>query len=304
MTERIPIHQLSSDTPDVPALKLFRFKNSQRPVPEQASPLPITPLPTDAPHRHSYYEILFIEEGEGFHEIDFRTFPIQGAGLHFLTPGQVHLLRFTSPCQGYILAFSEDFFSFYNPDSQRLAHFPFFRSAERQPVLPLTATDKKYFHNLLENMVADHLTTPAERIMNGKYLGILLQKSATLSLQIEENRMTGFTLPDLVVRFQELVDKQFREQHAVQYYAGQLQVSPDYLSKSVKNHLGVAAGDYLQTRLLMEAKRLLVFTPMSAKEIAYSLHMEDPSYFGRIFKRKTGLTPSEYRESVRKSAIN
>ncbi len=112
MTERIPIHQLPSDKAAMPALKIFRFKNSPPLETEGTSPLPITPLPTNAPHRHTYYEILFIEEGQGFHEIDFHTYPIQSAGMHFLMPGQVHLLHFTSACAGYIVAFSEEFFSF------------------------------------------------------------------------------------------------------------------------------------------------------------------------------------------------
>jgi len=303
MTERIPIHQLPSDQASVPALKIFRFKNSPTLEAENTSPLPITPLPTNAPHRHTYYEILFIEEGQGFHEIDFRTYPIQSAGMHFLMPGQVHLLHFTSACAGYIVAFSEDFFSFYNPESQRLSHYPFFRATQRHPVLSLETSECNYFHNLLENMVTDHLSTDAGNPMTGKYLGLLLLKCSLIAQKSESELSTAFATPDLVRRFQELVDKHFREQHTVQHYAEVLQVSPDYLSKLVKKHLGLAASDHIQTKLLLEAKRLLVFTSMSSKEITYALHIEDPSYFGRLFKRKTGLTPSEYRASIRKSAI-
>jgi AraC family transcriptional regulator, transcriptional activator of pobA len=302
MNERIPTHQLTPEQQYIPALKIFQFKNSHQI--ENQSSLPITPLPTDAPHRHSYYEILFIEEGQGYHEIDFETFPIQGAGLHFLMPGQVHLLHFQSRCQGYIVAFSEDFFSFYNPESPGLAHFPFFRSAHRQPVLRLEEREQRYFHNLLENMAADFLLSPSDLQLTGKSLGILMQKSVLLAQENELERVAAsYSVPELVLDFQEMADRLYRQQHAVQYYAQQLDISPDYLSKSVKKHLGQSAGEYLLTKVLLEAKRLLVFTSMSSKEIAYTLHMEDPSYFGRIFKRKTGLTPSEYRASVRKSAI-
>lgn len=302
MNERIPTHQLTSDKASIPALKIFRFKNSSQ-LETEASSLPITPLPTDSPHRHTYYEILFIEQGQGFHEIDFQTYPIQGAGLHFLMPGQVHLLTLHGPCQGYIIAFSEDYFSFYNPDSQGLASFPFFRSKQRQAVVALVENDRKYFHNVLENMVNDHLTAEADRILTGKYLGILLQKGAFLAKKNETEQVPSFSLPELVTQFKELADKQYQSLHDVQSYASTLNVSADYLSKSVKKHLGVSAGEYIQAKLLMEAKRLLVFTPLSSKEIAYTLQIEDPSYFGRLFKRKTGLTPKEYRQSVRKSAI-
>lgn len=304
MTERIPIHQLNSEKQVVPALKIFRLKNSFRMDADSPSPLPITPLPTDAPHRHNYYEIVFIEEGEGYHEIDFQTYPIQGAGLHFLLPGQVHLLSFQGGCNGYIVAFSEDFFSFYNPESPGLATYPFFRTLRRQPVLPLSEGDQRYFYNLLRNMAADHLFPEPDHFIMGKYLGILLQKSSQLIQNSDFEPISTFLHPELVINFQQLVDKHHREQHTVQYYARQLDISPDYLSKSIKRYLGQSAGEYILTKLLLEAKRLLVFTPMSSKEIAYSLCIEDPSYFGRIFKRKTGLTPNEYRASVRKSAIS
>lgn len=303
MTERIPIHELSTDQQDIPALKIFRFKNSQQLLADESELLPITPLPTDAPHRHSYYEILFIEEGQGFHEIDFQTFPIQGAGLHFLIPGQVHLLSFQGPCQGYIVAFPEDFYTFYNPDNQGLAHYPFFRPVQRHPVVPLGIADKRYFHNLMENMVTDFLTHSNDHPLTGKSLGILLQKSSLLAQQSETlMHSPTFSLPELVANFKVQVDLHFREQHTVQYYAQELEISPDYLSKSAKKYLGQSAGEYILTKLLLEAKRLLVYTPMSSKEIAYSLYIDDPSYFGRIFKRKTGLSPNEYRVSVRKSA--
>jgi hypothetical protein len=70
VSDAIPVHSLPKTPSQVPALKIFRFKNSldiQRNGPVQSGPvsLPITPLPTDTPHRHTYYEILFIEEGQG-----------------------------------------------------------------------------------------------------------------------------------------------------------------------------------------------------------------------------------------------
>ena len=91
--------------------------------------------------------------------------------------------------------------------------------------------------------------------------------------------------------------------HEVQQYAQELSVSPDYLSKIIKKYLGTPSQEYILDKLLLEAKRLLVFTNLSSKEIGYHIHMDDPSYFSRIFKKKTGLTPNEYRDHVRKSTI-
>ncbi|GLU55608.1 helix-turn-helix domain-containing protein [Dyadobacter frigoris] len=304
MFDTIPVHSLPKSQSPVPALRIYRFKNSNGASTEIPDTLPITPLPTDTPHRHTYYEILFIEEGQGFHEIDFHSYAMQGTGMHFLTPGQVHLLTFAAPCQGFIVAFSEDFYTFYNPSATSLSKFPFFQSGKRQPILRLTEMERHYFHNILENMVEDHLGNEPDQNMLGQYLGLLLQKCAIISQKgVRSYETSASSVPEIVGRFQELVEKNFREMHEVQQYATILKVSPDYLSKTVKRFLGVQTQEYILDKLLLEAKRLLVFTNLSSKEIAYHIHMEDPSYFGRIFKRKSGLTPNEYRDSVRKSTI-
>lgn len=305
MSEAIPVHSLPKSRNQIPDLKIYRFKNSidiQKGLP---APLPTTPLPTNAPHRHTYYEILFIEEGQGFHEIDFHSYPVHGACLHFLTPGQVHLLNFSTACTGYIVAFSEDFYTFYNPTAPLLSKFSFLQPTQRQPVISLNETECHYFHNLMENMVADHFEDTTNQSLTGGYLGLILQKCSLLGQnEVAEPNIQASGVPELVGRFQEMVEKNFREMHEVQQYATKLDVSPDYLSKIVKKYLATSSQEYILDKLLLEAKRLLVFTNLSNKEVAYHIHIEDPSYFGRIFKRKTGLTPNEYRDHVRKSAIH
>jgi AraC family transcriptional activator of pobA len=203
VSDAIPVHSLPKTPSQVPALKIFRFKNSldiQKDGPVQSGPvsLPITPLPTDTPHRHTYYEILFIEEGQGFHEIDFHSYNIQGAGLHFLTPGQVHLLTFSTSFQGYIVAFSEDFYTFYNPVNPSLSQLPFFQPARKQPILTLSESDKHYFHNILENMVTDHLNVETNQTLIGRYLGLLLQKCAFLTQHnAQPTESSALSVPEL-----------------------------------------------------------------------------------------------------------
>ena len=101
MNEHIPIHQLSFDKNcRTSAEKFSVLKIAPRLKPRVYLHYPLRPYPQTRPHRHNYYEILFIEEGQGFHEIDFQTYIIQGAGMHFLMPGQVHLLNLSGPCAG------------------------------------------------------------------------------------------------------------------------------------------------------------------------------------------------------------
>ncbi len=61
----------------------------------------------------------------------------------------------------------------------------------------------------------------------------------------------------------------------------------------------IPASEIIIDRLILEAKRLLIYSDLNNKEVAYELNYEDPSYFARIFRRKTGLTPSAFRKQTR-----
>jgi AraC-like DNA-binding protein len=100
-----------------------------------------------------------------------------------------------------------------------------------------------------------------------------------------------------VDRFTAMVERDFRDRHRVQDYAGRLDVSPGHLNVLCKQHLGCSAGDTIQRRLMIEAARLLRYTDKPAFVIARELGFADASYFGRFVRRNTGATPRHYRNS-------
>jgi|GEM_PF-155012 len=303
----IPVHNLPNSDTITPSVHIYRFKNEALRETGLGSmrPLPVTPLPTNTYHRHNYYEILFFEEGQGFHEIDFHTFYFQSPSVHFVAPGTVHLLNPVKECRGYILAFTEDHYNFHSTTGKfPLTGMPFFKKdGKHESALPLDEKSRIYLKNILDNMAEDYLNYTD--FISSPYLQIFLQKCCQLSAKSSLPPISPAAIStDLIGQFQELVEKHFRQQHEVRFYADILAVTPDYLSKMSKKHLDATAGEYIINKVLLEAKRLLVFSSLSSKEIAYHINIEDPSYFGRLFKRKTGLTPNEYRISVRKSTID
>lgn len=304
--ENIPVHFLPRLVADLPDLQIFRFKNTpEMPGSLPIMQLPVTPLPTDLPHRHTYCEILFFEAGSGFHEIDFYTHTIHAPGIHFVAPGKVHLLTPTEECVGYIITFPQDYAAFYGQGKDLDPLKPNRWNNEwSDPVLNLSDASHTYFRNLLENMLSDYLQGGEEKNnVLAAYLHIFLVKCRLLLTGGLEAAVPE-PANDIASRFQELVEKHYKEMHSVQQYADLLSVTADYLGKTIRKSLNVTASDYILERLLLEAKRLIVFTNLTSKEIAYQLHIEDPSYFSRMFKRKTGLSPNEYRHSMRKSAKN
>src|SRR4030095_323394 len=102
---------------------------------------------------------------------------------------------------------------------------------------------------------------------------------------------------NLVKNFTQLVQNQFRSQRNVNTYAEQLNVTPKYLTETVKEITGKTAGEIIDDFVLMEAKLLLYNPALSIAEIADELHFSDQSFFGKYFKRHSGLSPKEYRLS-------
>lgn len=102
----------------------------------------------------------------------------------------------------------------------------------------------------------------------------------------------------LVQRLLQLVEEHFREHRPLAFYAGKLGVTPDHLSRSCRSVTGQSALDLVHARLLLEARRLLAYTPMTVAQIATTLGYDDPAYFGKFFARSVGEPPSSYRDAV------
>ena len=100
---------------------------------------------------------------------------------------------------------------------------------------------------------------------------------------------------DVLRKYNLMVENNYRKQHTVQFYADQLNKSPKTLANyfALYNHKSPLA--VIQERIILEAKRLLMYTDKSAKEIGYELGYDDAAYFSNLFKKHTGYAPSDFR---------
>ncbi|MDB5282786.1 MAG: AraC family transcriptional regulator, partial [Bacteroidota bacterium] len=101
---------------------------------------------------------------------------------------------------------------------------------------------------------------------------------------------------DTVRKYNLLVDRNFKTQHQVQFYAGELSKSPKTLSNLFARYHHKLPLQIIHDRIIDEAKRLFFYTDKSAKEIAYELGFEDAAHFSRFFKNITGQNISEYKK--------
>ena len=97
------------------------------------------------------------------------------------------------------------------------------------------------------------------------------------------------------VKFRQLLEQHYRQIHSVGQYAKMLGISSRTLTSCTLECSNQTPLQLINARLTLEAKRLLRFTHLSSKEVGYQLGFEDPSYFVKVFKQKTGQLPLEFR---------
>ncbi|MDR1558013.1 MAG: helix-turn-helix domain-containing protein [Tannerellaceae bacterium] len=99
----------------------------------------------------------------------------------------------------------------------------------------------------------------------------------------------------LVERFMDLVQKHYKRQRLVSFYADKLCLTPKYLSKVIRNTSGKSASDWIDDYIILEAKALLKSGNMTVQQVCNELNFNDQSFFGKYFKRHTGMSPREYK---------
>lgn len=295
---RIPVHELQHRDLVAFDYKVYHLKGKY----SQSRNLPSMPGETEVPHRHKYHEICFFTAGHGVHEIDFRKIEIVPNSIHFVVAGQVHLLAGSQDVTGRVLAFSPGFLwrgAEGNHNTSR--RFPFVNPMNNVQCLNLLQDEFRSILDSLERLEEDGAIWKARSSEIIQYhINIILEKCNFYIARNFENRPGSSPLEDNIIsNYKNLVERFFKEHHQVQDYSAMLNLTPGHLNRYCKEKTGMTASELILQRILLEAKRLLLFTEEPSKNIAYHLRFEDPSYFSRFFKRKTGYSPIHFRRLMR-----
>jgi AraC-like DNA-binding protein len=255
---------------------------------------------SERPHRHRYYQIIWVVDGAGAHATDFEEHPIRPETVFLISPGQVHVVRVDRPLRGYMLLFTADFLALEGLAEDATAGLPFFRPGVANPVLALAGLTAEEAGRLR----ADAEALLAESASHGAWRRDLLRarlQVLLLGLGRVARRQGVPPAPDAspVARFQALIEEHFRRLHRVAEYARLLALTPGHLNDLTKGATGQTASALIDARLILEAKRLLAHSDVTAAEIAADLGFRDPSYFGRSFRRRVGRPPGAFRATIR-----
>lgn len=250
---------------------------------------------SDEPHRHNYYTIVWARQATGRHVVDFKDYLFQGKELFFVRPGQVHQVITDSRPIGWAITFSRDFLIKHHIDEVFLQNINLFRLFGEQPPLVVEEDDKLLeIAEELEGLYTSSITFKYEAI--AALLKLFLIYCNHACEQPAKDLASNHSGTCLLRDFKQLVDREYRRQHKVGDYAANLHISPKYLNEVVKSLVGKTAKEMIQDRIIVEAKRLLLFTTKPSKEIAYQLGFEEPLHFSAFFKKCVGVSPSHFRQ--------
>ena len=254
----------------------------------------------EPPHRHNFQEILWVRSGRGQHAIDGQELAIQPNTFYLIAKGQVHQLITGIDLDGLVIRFTDAFLP--NFLSQEMGHYQtvLFNNVTINHTLPIQPATLPNFERLLRQLLAEFNSDDVyenQEILR-HLLTVLLIKLGKVQRHLMHNVQTAVDQEtQLFHRFTLLLEEQFSQTHAVQDYAQALNITPRQLSDITHRFVGRTAKHLIEDRLMLEAKRLLTFTNLSVKEIAYALGYGDPSHFSKIFKKKAGTTPQTYKSS-------
>ena len=258
-------------------------------------------VPTDGPiyndvHRHDYDELFFFFTGTGVHMIDLEHREVNAPCMHLVGAGQVHQLSRSADMRAVVVLFGKDAVA----GRGSALRGELFARAGRPCTMAVSALRIEEAAALVR-MIEQELERgePSMSEVVEAYLSALLVKCAQWVREGVTSTQPLADRNDPVRRFEDLVERGYLVERSVGHYADKLALSADHLNELVKKRLGRTASAVIHERLLLEAKRLLLHSDQSIKEVGYALNLKDPAYFTRWFRKAEGMTPVAFRDHVR-----
>lgn len=249
------------------------------------------------PHIHrGLFQVVHVVDGPAEVRLDDRASPLDPPCSVTIPPGTVHAFAFRPQTRGFVVTCAEQIVAAPGAAGALLApllQVPLILPAAGDPASAARIAA------LIEHIGAEfQWSQPGRPQMVDWLLRCLLlllgRQAAARAAQGEGGRQR---LQTAFARFRVLVEAHYQEHWSVADYATALHVSESGLNRLCRAVAGRPAHQFVQERLLLEAKRKLTYIAAPAALIAYELGFSDPAYFARFFKKHTGTTPGAYRRA-------
>ncbi|WP_417942459.1 AraC family transcriptional regulator [Flavobacterium sp. RS13.1] len=248
----------------------------------------------EEPHRHDSYLMVFFTDGSGIHEIDFDRFEIKKGSLFVLQPGQMHHWSLSEDIEGFVIIFSQELYNLYF-GKKNINDYNFYHSIHNRPEILFEASEISkilpYFNLLIEENSL-HNNFQLDKMLNLLdciHIEISRKYSETYSHQAHSYNIK-------ISAFEKLLEQHFKEEKSPSFYADKLNITLKHLSRICNEILQKTATEVIMDRVILEIKRMLTDKQLAVNEVASAIGYDDYSYFSRVFKKHTGVSPTAFRD--------
>jgi AraC-like DNA-binding protein len=249
------------------------------------------------PHKHDFYLSACFTQGHGTHTIDFKSYPISPGALFFLHPGQTHSWELSDDIEGYIFFHSR---AFYDSQFARksITDFPLFHSSQFSPFIPLSPKQTQNVIANFQSILAEYplsSSAKAEKVCSLLDIFYIDVSEELVTSQTELNQSSN-TYLNKIKQLEQLIEASYKQDKLPNNYAIKMHMTAKHLNRICKHVLGKTTSQLISTRVMLEAKRMLVHPENELSKTAFELGFKDYAYFSRWFKNQTGQTPSEFKK--------
>lgn len=257
--------------------------------------LPDNHIHIDKPHKHEFFSTYFFTKGKGIHEIDFDAHYIKPGSIFFLAPGQTHHWKLSDDVEGFVFFHSADFYDMHYLRNT-IRTFPFFNSLSSPHFLYTTTGEASFLKLLFNRMYVESLYNRwhKEQYILSLMTQIYIEINRLLNEQNEGENEESRTYLFHLRRFEDLLEENFKEIKSPAKYAEMMNITPKHLNRIVQSAMNQTTNDMILRRVVLEAKRMLMYTDSNFNEVASLLGYYDYPHFTRVFKKQEGLTPTEF----------
>jgi len=242
-----------------------------------------------------YYKILWNKEKDCLISIDGYSLILKKNQVLFCTP--LNILEVPFDANLISIVFNREFYCIRDHDYEVSCQGLLFFGSSLPPIITLNNIEVISFEAMFqifkeEFEIKDQIQGEMFRVMLKRLLikstRLVVEKSITLKMPKPQL--------DITRKYHILVENHFKEKHQVADYAKLLFKSPKTLSNIFKKAGNVSPLKIINKRIILEAKRLLLFSTKSADEIGYELGYKEAAHFSKFFKSHTGLPPAKFKE--------
>lgn len=256
----------------------------------------ITSAPSK-PHQHDFEELILGIEGQLEHFIDFKTERIEAPFASFVSKGKTHRVvpgAKNGKCRMWVMRFKSEFV----PDTT----FQLYANYHDHANIVMQPGDCFQRLVVLSEIIAGEMQQPVPDLAVVRHLlsaMFTMIESERRKTALDETGMQG-TQNVTFKNFLNILEENYKRPEGVDFYAEKLFMSARNLNLICQNILQKSVSEIIETRKLIEAKNLLTTTDMTVAEIGFELGYKEKAYFTSVFKKKSGQTPTEFRDEMRR----